>query len=302
MFLFKKRPLYSAERTERGKRRAVFLLCGAAVFAIGGGTLLSWVSYRDEITFSRVRVTGAETLSLQEINGLVEKELVGAYFSFFGFDFFNRANSILYPQKSIERKLAKTFPRVASVSVYRINFRELGVKIRERVPSYLWCGSALLTTGGEQLPLRNARHECYFLDPEGIAFAKAPYFSGNVYFEIYGKMEKGSIFQSGEHEPPLGSSFLPAGDFARVISFRNALDADGIPPEKLMVEESGDALLFFPSGLSLKFLLTQDFSVILSNLRAAIDTEPLQKEFFISAEKNQYEFLDARFENRIFYK
>ena len=160
----------------------------------------------------------------------------------------------------------------------------------------------MLTTGGEKLPLQNARRECYFLDPLGIAFAKAPYFSGSVYFELYGKMEKGSIFQSEEHEPPLGHSFLSSGNFARVVSFRDALVADGMPPEKLAVEENGDARLFFPSGLYMKFLLTQDFGVLLSNLRAAMDTEPLRKEFFISAEKNPYAFLDARFENRIFYK
>ncbi|MBI2049172.1 MAG: hypothetical protein HYT29_01945 [Parcubacteria group bacterium] len=288
MFLFKKR-LHSVQRTERAKKRFVYFLLGGVFLFLGGAMMLSWASYREEISLRIVRVSGAGAVAEGDIREIVDAELAGSYFKIF-----NRANSFLYPRRNIERKLVETFPRLASVSVYRVNFQELGVKVEERVPSYLWCGPAL--------PEKDARAQCYFLDPLGVAFARAPYFSGAVYFELYGKMNGENILESREYEPPIGFSFLPPDDFKRIIAFRDALRASDMPPEKLILEETGDAAFFFPSGLRLSFHLTQNFHTVLFNLLAALDTEPLQKEFFYSAEKNPYEFLDARFENRIFYK
>lgn len=296
MFLFPKR-LHSAQRTERTQKRLIlFSLVG--IFLIAGTVAaLSWVSYRKEVAIASIRVSGAEAVSLKDIRGVADAELSGAYLKLF-----NRANGFLYPRKGIEKKLSEAFPRLASVSVSRISFKAIEVKVRERVPAYLWCG--------ENLPLENARRECYFLDPGGVAFARAPYFSGNVYFEFYGKMNGSALRAASEAkplaargiEPPVGLSFLSPDEFARIVAFKDALRESGMPAEKFVVEESGDAFFLFPSGLRLKFLLTQDFDAVLFNLLAALDTEPLREEFFRSVEENPYEFLDARFENRIFYK
>src|SRR3989344_5524679 len=269
MFLFKKR-LHSARRTERTKKRFVYVLLGGLFLFLGGTAALSWASYREEVSLRTVRISGAGAVTEKEVNEVVDVELSGSYFKLF-----NRANSFLYPRRSIEKKLLETFPRLASVSAYRVSLKELGVKVEERVPSYLWCGLVL--------PQKDVRRECYFLDPLGVAFARAPYFSGSVYFELYGKMNGTSIFQSREYsppavsgvEPPIGLSFLPIDDFERIIAFKDALRESGMPPEKLVVEETGDAAFFFPSGLHLSFQPTQNFHTVLFNLLAALDTEPL---------------------------
>lgn len=288
MFFFKKR-LHSSERAERTKRRLVFFSL-AGVFLIAGVlAALSWGSYRGEVSVNTIRIVGAGVVSEDSIRALVEKKLSGAYFNIF-----NRANIFLYPRKSVENTLLETLPRLADVSLYRVGFREIVVKIEERAPSYLWCG--------DEYSPDTLRRECFFLDPQGVAFARAPHFSGPVYFELYGKMRGDTISTLRKHGPPIGLSFLPPEDFARIIFFRNALFESGLSAEALVIEESGDALFFFPSGLRLVFHIAQDFDVVNSNVLAALGTAPLKKEFFYSSEKNPYEFLDARFENRIFYK
>lgn len=288
MFLFKKR-LHSSQRAERIKRRLVFFSLAGVFLCASALAALSWGSYRGEVSVNTVRVVGAEVVSENSIRALVEEKLSGAYFKIF-----NRANIFLYPRKSIEKTLLETFPRLANVSLYRVGFREIVVKIEERAPSYLWCGD-------EYFP-DTLRRECFFLDPQGVAFARAPHFSGPVYFEIYGKMRGNAIPALAKHGPPIGLSFLPLGDFVRIIAFKDALAGSGLSAEALVVQETGDALFFFPSGLRLIFQLAQDFGVVNSNVFAALGTAPLKKEFFYSSPKNPYEFLDARFENRIFYK
>lgn len=288
MFLFHKR-LHSEQRTERTKKRFVFLSLTGALFFAGAVAALSWGSYREEVTIGAVRIEGAETVSKKEIRRIVDMKLSGAYLGLI-----NRANSFLYPRTDIEENLLESFPRLAGVSAYRVGFREIAVKVKERVPSYLWCGE-------EYLPALS-RRECYFLDPLGVAFARAPYFSGVVYFELYGKMRGSALLTASGIESPIGVSFLPSEDFTRVIALKEKFNEAGFLSEKLVIEETGDVTFFFFSGLRLVFNLAQDLGEIFSAVLAAVGTEPLPKEFFLSTEKNPYEFLDARFENKIFYK
>src|SRR3989344_1358783 len=117
MFLFKKRPLYSTERSERGKRRFLYFIFVVLFAVVGGGALVSWASYRKEIQLQTVRISGAEAVSEKEISGVVRAALDGGYLGLF-----SKGNSFLYPRKGIEKGLKETFPRLAEVSVSRVNF------------------------------------------------------------------------------------------------------------------------------------------------------------------------------------
>ena len=289
MFLLRRRPLYSSERFARGKRHAVYFLIGALFLLLIGGWLFSWASYRDEVTIASIRVFGVDTFPAEDIRAFAEEKLTGAYFRFW-----SRANSFLYPKKAIAEGLFTAFPRLAHVSVSRTGLREISIRVEERAPSYLWCG--------ETRPAEAGRTPCYFLDPQGIAFTRAPYFSGGVYFEIYGPFTGPRTPPAAFHEAPIGRSFFPTGEWRRVIIFKDALITAGLSPDTLVVETSGEASFLFPSGLRMVFSLTQDLDEALENLFAAVGTAPLMKEAFTLPEKNPFSYVDVRFKNRIFYK
>ena len=289
MFLLRRRPLYSSERFARGKRHAVYFLIGALSLLLTGGWLFSWASYREEVTIASIRVSGVDTFPAENVRAFAEEKLMGAYFRFW-----SRANSFLYPKKAIAEGLFTAFPRLAHVSVSRTGLREISIRVEERAPSYLWCG--------ETRPAEAGRTPCYFLDPQGIAFTRAPYFSGGVYFELYGPFTGLRTPPAALHEVPIGRSFFPTDEWRRVIMFKDALITAGLSPDMLVVETSGEASFLFPSGLRMVFSLSQDFDEALQNLFAAVGTAPLTKEAFIVPEENPFSYIDVRFKNRIFYK
>lgn len=289
MFLLAKRPLKSSERVLKSHRRftygavaGVFILLAALFFA-------SWGSRRDEVTIADIQIAGAASVSEKEIRAFMDGELSGAYGGLF-----SRSNSLIYPKKAITRGLLLNFPHIASLALARSSFRALSVTIEEREPAYLWCGE-IPPSSNENIA------DCYFLDPHGVVFAKAPHFSGSVYFEMYGALSDGNVFEESPHEPPIGFLFLPPADFNRIVSFKNALEESGMPPEKLVLKEENDAEFIFSNSTRLIFNLRQNFDMVLRNLLAALEAQPLSKKVFIGTEK-VFDYADARFENRVFYK
>ena len=309
MFLLQKRPLLSSERALRNNRRFFYKALGAAFLFLVLLFFVSWGSRREEVTIANVTIVGTASVAENEVRAFVDDALIGTYWGLFP-----RKNSLIYPKDALERGLFENFPHIASAVLLRGSFKELFVEIKERVPSYLWCGSTLLATGGEeQEPIATPNTECYFLDPRGVVFAKAPYFSGSVYFEMYGALSGTNVFTEKRHAPPVGLLFLPLGEFKRVVAFKSALEEAGIPAEKLVLKEEGDpssraelttgrdAEFIFSNGTRLIFNFQENFETVLHNLLAATNAEPLPKEVFTGAEK-VFDYVDARFENRIFYK
>ena len=301
MLFFQRQPLYSAERTERTKRRFVYGAFFAVLFLSATLGVLSWGSYREESRINAVRVLGVVSFPEADVRSFVEQKLAGAYWGLF-----SRAWSFLYPKEEITEGLWEAFPRLAGVVVHRISRNEIAIEATEREPRYLWCGETLppasANGSGAATPTGGARPRCFFLDKDGVAFTGAPYFSGAVYFKMYGVMRGAALFPPGLHEPPIGLSFLSAEEWARVIAFKKALEETGISPEELFLEGEGDASFIFPSGMRLVFSMAQDFSVVHNNLLAALGTEPFTKAMFLSVGAEHFEYLDARFENKIFYR
>jgi len=126
-----------------------------------------------------------------------------------------------------------------------------------------------------------------------------------VYFEMYGALSGGPRFvpRTGDFAT-IGHPFLPDTEWRRLLAFKDALLEAGIPVKKIVVEQAGgDAFFIFPSGVRFIFSFTQDFNAVLFNLLAALETEPLTDDVFYATDGSApLEYLDARFENRIFYK
>jgi len=292
MLLLPRRPLYSERRATEERRRLGYRTVISLVALVVGAVALSWASYRPEATIREVRVSGVKSLSEGEVRDFVFAALSGTRAKIF-----NKANSFLYPRHAVEEGLLSAFPRLKEAVVSRAGLAALRITVEEREPSFLWCG--------EKLPVGTERNDCYFLDRDGIAFTRAPYFSGAVYFEMYGALSGGPRFvpRTGDFAT-IGHPFLPDTEWRRLLAFKDALLEAGIPVKKIVVEQAGgDAFFIFPSGVRFIFSFTQDFNAVLFNLLAALETEPLTDDVFYATDGSApLEYLDARFENRIFYK
>src|SRR3989344_4220544 len=137
MFLLTRRPLRSSERILENNRRLAYRAGAGVFFVLVFLSLAVWVSRREEITITKVKITGAASVSEKEVRAFVDEALSGAYGGLFP-----RRNSFIYPKEAVARGLFENFPHIASASVSRGSFQELFINIQERPPAYLWCGDA----------------------------------------------------------------------------------------------------------------------------------------------------------------
>ncbi len=290
MRLFRKR-LPRSSRRVRKKRHFFLVYFSVLIFSLTAlvGSI-AWVAHEPAIRISQIVIDGAETLTERELKENITPQISGHYIKLFP-----KSNIFLYPRSDIRKGLLATFPEIESVSLSFDGITRLIVKIKERVPFVLWCG--------EDAPVKNASSPppCYFLDKDGVIFMKAPSFSTQIFFEIYGVPRGVAVREDTMYSFPLGFQFLNEKRFRELMTFKTSFDNIGITPKKLFAQKDGD--YEFVLGNGVRVLFPNDFAidVLLKNLDASFDTELLQFED-LTDEKTSLEYIDLRFKNRVYYK
>lgn len=152
---------------------------------------LLWIP---QIRITSVSVSGARVESVDEIREIALRSLEGTY------AFVVPRNSIfLYPGDEIQEALEERYPRIRNVDVGYRSATSVGITFEEREPFALWC---------------EGEGACAFLDTLGYAFARAPHFSGSVFFEAEGTTTV----------PQVGVSILEDGVFQNMMSFKKDLE------------------------------------------------------------------------------
>ncbi|MEK7071507.1 MAG: hypothetical protein AAB943_01055 [Patescibacteria group bacterium] len=251
-------------------------------------TGLCFLSRWQEINIRNVEIVGNKVVSTESIEMVVRQELAGYYLWFFP-----KTNFLFYPKKNISEKLGNQFPRLKDITLQLKDTRTLSLSVSERLATHTWCGDDLPSAG-----LLPEESKCYFLDNSGYIFDEAPYFSNDVYFRFFGRVER-------DTDSPAGSSFFPE-IFSKIVFSLDTFTEMGIKPSSLMVKEDGDIELYLKSGVlppnspKIIFKKDSDFNKVAENLQAALTTEPLQSDF-----KNKYSsllYIDLRFGNKVYFK
>ncbi|MEK7558258.1 MAG: hypothetical protein AAB507_00300 [Patescibacteria group bacterium] len=266
-------------RIEFLKKSALFL-CIVALFGSGVVALLRY----DKLFITDVEILGEETLDPGKLKTRVTDILEEKYFYLIP-----KKNLFFYPKSMIGRDLSISFRRISKISVaYKSlkNPRTIVVRIKERTPSYLWCGESKTATK-EKTP------ECYFVDDGGFVFDRAPTFSENVFIVFYGKIINGE-------NNLIGSMFLPKDDFSSLSKFIYRTSSLGLISASLIKKDDGDyELLLVPAGKIL-FSLKNGTEKNISNLESALGTDPLKTN--LATKRGALEYIDLRFGNKIFFK
>lgn len=259
----------SSIKQRRRKRIALFAaMCIALLVAIF--LFFWWFFNASFLTIRDIEVTGENIVPESSIDLSIRHDIKGQYMGLF-----SKAGIFFYPKERIEQNLLMLYPTLKSVHISAKDFHTIKVEVTERTPEALWCGEE----GGQ----------CYLLDADGLAYANAPQYAGQVY-QTYSGSLPGDVLPRQFSTP---EEFHSLSALVDVFSKKFAPDK----VRRVTVDAHNDVRLSFSGGFDVLFALHDDGGAIFNNISLAMTTEP-----FLSRPLSDFEYIDARFDNKVYYK
>ncbi|MDO8569824.1 MAG: hypothetical protein Q7R89_03600 [bacterium] len=238
-------------------------------------SVLVYFSRQEQFLITEVEIRGENVVDKEEIIQITQNLLTGYYLWVIP-----RANTLIYPHRTIARSLLEKSPRLKSVNLNLDEHQRLLITVEVRVPFALYCKNA-----------SNPRDstECFFLDEEGFIFAHAPSFSRGVYF-VY--------VTEDPIENPIGKRLLTTEEFKSLRKFIETLLVLNIQSLELEVGDSEYRLSLLNNG-QIIWRREGDLALIHSNLETFLSNDSIraQSDFL-----DKILYLDLRIENKVFYK
>jgi cell division septal protein FtsQ len=262
-------------RARRRRRRRILI----ALVILIAGAVIGGVVYLLRAPFLRiqtVQVTGADPQSTEEIRHFVEGELSGYY------NYFLPKNHVWeYSRADLERRILVAFPRLQSAELKLQSSTALTITVSDRMLRALWCGET-----------PDAPQACLSLDQNGAAFAPAEETSADAYVTYYGAL-------SATTTPP---QLLAPAQFHALSALIAALEqaADSGPAVRAAIDADGNVDLTMENGFMLKFTIMDALkraNILVTRLTIARSSAPFQAH-----KLNEFEYLDLRFGDSLYYK
>lgn len=231
----------------------------------------------ENLTIANVNLNGNNVLKSEEILNAVEKDLSGSFLWVVP-----KRNSLFFPKTNIEENLLRKYTRLESVSIVRRDLITLDIEVVERTPFALWCGNRYVDTSVE---LGN----CYFIDETSLIFAKAPDFSGDIFFKYFGERNTDNV-------KPIGSRYMKETDFTGFNLFLEAFESLPFVPVSFTKIDDTDFSVRTNQGTQIIFGSDMSLSTILDNIESILESEALLNN------EHVLEYIDLRFGNRAYYK
>lgn len=260
------------------RRRKLYFWMGSTFFFL----LVSILFLRIPFFYvKKVTVEGLYSLSSEQVSTEVKSRISGNMLFVIP-----KKNIFIISKKEIVSSLKKTFSSIESVSIKKKPFSEIFLTITEYTPSMLFCNGDTYNTD-----------ECFLLSNEGILFEKSPKFSSALYFTFYDVTSK--------NPPRIGFPVFDANTIEKVALLRKELDVLGMKASAFKRNENYDEIIISKkdntaSTFSILFKEDQTAETIISNLSSSLKSQTLKE----SREKrfSNLEYIDIRFNNKVFYK
>lgn len=258
-------------RVRRRKRRLVYVALGFGALIIFIAILcgLSWLPF---LRIKAVTVDGEKTVMREHIERVAYNNIKDGYFHIFA-----KSNVFLYPRRAIEHDLMQQYPTLSTVKVKAATFTSLAITVTERSPAALWCGTSVASsTGG-----------CYLVDKDGVVYAPAVVYSDDVYQRYFGGVTGALPWQ-----------YLPAEVFRSLSVFlATVAQKQNLVLNTIYINEVGDVHATFTNGFTLIFASNANAGDILQRFTLA-----LSADVFRSHGLADFDYLDLRFGNKLYYK
>jgi hypothetical protein len=257
----------------RARRRRLFWIRFNIIFFIALILLftLAILSGHDKIRIKEFLIRGNDSVPTSQILEIAEEATAGRYFGLFA-----RANFLLFPRYTIEKKLLAEIKTIEKVNVSWDGWKIVAIDVKERKPHAVWCEK-------EALPAK-----CFFTDETGYIFDEAPNFSGSIFVKSYGAL-------SLPDAEPLGQTFLGKEQYQKIFELVNILADKGI--EVFAVSYDGYDFTF-SLKIGPKIIFNGEhggFATSFNNLFLALDTGDLP----LLDNPEEINYVDLRFENKV---
>jgi len=296
VFLFPKNFLYNTEvkskrpqqKTRREKRRfkkrAIIIFSSIVVIF---STFL-FIMNHSFLRLDTIKIQGQRTLIETDIiievqNYLTQKNLM----------VFPQSNIFLFNGNILERRLTEQFPKISDIDVSIHNAEEIIITIGERSAHSLWCINQEYESVFDE--------ECYFADQDGILYARAPYFSGNIYLKLF--------ILPQDIEDYIGMNINSQIDFDNLFDFLYELESDySLRIERIYFDEFDDVriklarvgnTLYQNQDVFILYNSLDDYETILRNIRITLGFDKFKDT--LRDRPQSLESIDVRFDGRIFY-
>lgn len=265
--------LRSAKRKQDRKRKIIFYSAAGVLSIAVLATAVSFTLRISSLALKEVSVEGTTVVPTAKVIAVVEHVLDTKFLHIFP-----QKNILTYPRGMIEKTIVREFNRVLSADVEIQGGSALVVHITDKKPFAMWCGSVKVLTATD----------CYFVDEQGIIFASAPYFSGTAFIKYYGVIGA---------ENPLGVQLLDSESFSALGRFVLSLRDLHMEPQDVVLGPAGHEI-YFRGGGKIIFNAYDPYQELFNNLESVLASA--FKDTASSSRK--FEYIDLRFDNRIFYK
>lgn len=267
------RIVYAAKSKQKrpfNKRRFFFIFFFIlAVVAVGGFT---WALHLPGLRIGKIEIKGAALLSAAEVESEIRNEISGSRFLILP-----RDNFFLVSSKSIAENLSGRFHRIAEVVINKKFPKEIDVEIRERSLWGAYCETP--DAGG-------ARHICFYIDDSGTAYEDISDFAGSLLPIVYSPRE----VKVGDEA--LSSATLEF--YSRAKDSTSAVNANMLSIT-LSTSTPADARLNFAEGWYAVVTMARPTGEWRDILKTVLEKE-------VGDRRNQLEYVDLRFGNKVFYK
>ncbi len=265
--------LRSAKRKQERKKKFIFSSAIFTAVFVVFAVVVSFGLRIERFQIKSVRIEGESVVSPAKITALVESILDAKYLLLF-----SQRNTFLYPSKTIAAAITQNFERVLSAEPDVTEDNVLVVHVADREPHAIWCGSVKVPGASD----------CYFIDTEGRIFAAAPYFSGTAFIKYYGVV-------TGE---PIGAYLLPAQNFIDLEAFVFSLRGLSLEPQDVVLGAAADEI-YFRGGSKIIFKTHDAYAALFESLKTVLGSIAFKNA---ASSTKPFEYIDLRFQNRIFYK
>ncbi len=276
---------FTSERIRKAHHKRLALAVGIWAGLIVSILLLILALFASkQIAISSVSFEGNKAISDEELFAVVAPHLEGSYLHLFP-----RRNIFIFPKDDIEEDIRTSFVRAESVAIERDGFSRLLITVVERDPVGLWCGSTTTLTA-----------PCYFIDETALVFAPAPHMNGRSFI----------VYERVLPIKPIGKQLESQEAFGELNDFVDFIATLGFNTRRIVWKE--DALELVTTfatktgeeGVRLHIPLTGPYKQAFTNLASIAQSQKNKK---IGADEEPFifaglEYVDLRFENRIFYK
>lgn len=266
--------MYSKSRytkaSSRIKRRSYIqnLLQLSLWLGLPVGFLLAaiFIARADFLQIKNVEVLGNVDLSKESI---IASALMGTEGSYFGI--LPMTNYFFIKKEKLTTRLMQDFPELENIEINKNLNGVLKIVVKERQGEFIWCSIGM--------------GDCYLMNKVGLAFSLA------TKEEINNKI----IFKNNLKEVALLSNFSSSVGFQNYLKSIDILTNNKIEVYEIILDSSQK--IIFKTNIGEIFLNSEeDFVSTLTNATALI------YEIQTKNPSALFEYIDARFGNKVFYK